>query len=371
MFGPDSQLRTRRWADRSMKRGNFFNIRTVMWKNGQVLLIDQKSLPQRLHYLRYNDYREVAKAIRDMVVRGAPAIGAAASMALGLVAYRSRARGRGELIRTLEEAARVIKKTRPTAVNLPWAVDRVLERARNTRGDVQEVKDTVINEAKLIADEDVQCNKALGRHGAKLLKNGDTVLTHCNAGALATVGYGTALGVVRSAIEQGKNIEVIATETRPALQGARLTCFELHTDEIPVTLISDTMVGHAMQNKWVNKVVVGADRILRTGHVFNKIGTYQIAVLAKRHKIPFYSAAPLSTFDMTSEVDQVIVEERNPREVVWVGSTRIAPKGVKARYPAFDLTRPELVAGIITEKGVLRPPFSRSIRRAFRQATAL
>ena len=367
MFGPDCYHRTRRRSvDRSMKRRNFFNIRTVMWKNRQVLLIDQKSLPQRLHYLRYHDYREVAKAIRDMVVRGAPAIGAAASMALALVAYRSRARGRGEFIRRLEEAARVIKKTRPTAVNLSWAVDRVLERAHNARGDVQEVKDTVINEAKLIADEDVECNKTLGRHGGKLLKNGDTVLTHCNAGALATVGYGTALGVVRSAIEQGKKIEVIATETRPALQGARLTCFELHTDEIPVTLISDSMVGHAMQNKWVNKVVVGADRILRTGHVFNKIGTYQIAVLAKRHKIPFYAAAPLSTFDMTCEVDQVIVEERNPREVVWVGSTRIAPKGVKARYPAFDLTPPELIAGIITEKGVLRPPFSRSIRRAFR-----
>ncbi len=367
MFGPDSYHRTRRRSvNPTMKRRNFFHIRTVMWKNGQVLLIDQKSLPQRLYYLRYDDYRQVSKAIRDMVVRGAPAIGAAASMALALVAYHSRARRRGELIRRLEEASRVIKKTRPTAVNLSWAVDRVLERARNARGGVQEVKETVINEAKLIADEDVECNRTLGRNGGKLLKNGDRVLTHCNAGALATVGYGTALGVVRSAIEQGKNIEVIATETRPALQGARLTCFELHTDKIPVTLISDTMVGHAMQNKWINKVVLGADRILRTGHVFNKIGTYQIAVLAKRHKIPFYSAAPLSTFDMASEASQVVVEERNPREVVWVGSTRIAPKGVKACYPAFDLTPPQLVTGIITEKGVLRPPFLRSIRRAFR-----
>ena len=344
---------------------NFFSLRTVKWKNGQVLLIDQKSLPQRLRYLAYEDYGEVAKAIRTMVVRGAPVIGAAAAMALALTAYHSDAQQKGELIRRLEEAARVIKRTRPTAVNLSWALDRVLKRAHSIDGDLQEAKDAVIKEAKLIADEDVRCNRALGRHGARLLKDGDTILTHCNAGALATVGYGTALGVVRSAIEQGKNIKVVATETRPALQGARLTCFELHMDKIPVTLISDTMVGFAMKNRWVNKVILGADRILRTGHVFNKIGTYQLAVLAKRHKIPFYSAAPLSSFDMKSDISEVIIEERDPREVTWVGSARIAPRGVKARYPAFDLTPPELIRAIITEKGVLGPPLSKSIRAAF------
>ncbi|MDH5704089.1 MAG: S-methyl-5-thioribose-1-phosphate isomerase [Aigarchaeota archaeon] len=344
----------------------FFNLRIVKWENGRVLMIDQKILPQRLRYLAYDDYRQVVKAIRNMAVRGAPAIGAAAGMALALAAYHSHARGRKELIRRLEEAALIIKSTRPTAINLSWALDRVLGRALEVHGDVEEVKDGVIKEAKLIADEDVSCNKTLGKHGAKLLKDGDTILTHCNAGALATVGYGTALGVVRAAIDQRKKIEVIATETRPALQGARLTCFELQTDRIPVTLISDTMVGYAMKSKWVNKVIVGADRILTTGYVFNKIGTYQIAVLAKRHKIPFYSAAPLSTFDRTSKVSEVIIEERNPREVIWIGSTRIAPKGVKARYPAFDLTPPELVTGIITEKGVLYPPFSQSIRRALR-----
>ena len=345
---------------------SFFNLRTVKWKNGRVLMIDQKALPQRLRYLAYDDYRQVAKAIRSMVVRGAPVIGAAAGMGLALVAYHSHARRRKELIRRLEKAALVIKRTRPTAINLSWALNRILRKAYNVHGDVEKIKDVIIKEAQLIADEDIDCNKTLGKHGAKLLKDGDTVLTHCNAGALATVGYGTALGVVRAAIDQRKKIQVIATETRPALQGARLTCFELQTDGIPVTLISDTMVGYTMKNKWVNKVMVGADRILTTGYVFNKIGTYQIAVLAKEHKIPFYSAAPLSTFDRASKVGEVVIEERNPREVIWIGRTRIAPKGVEARYPAFDLTPPQFVTGIITEKGVLYPPFSQSIRRALR-----
>ncbi|MFB0551487.1 MAG: S-methyl-5-thioribose-1-phosphate isomerase [Nitrososphaeria archaeon] len=345
---------------------SFFNLRSVKWKNGRVLMIDQKALPQRLRYLAYDDYRQVAKAIRSMVVRGAPAIGAAAGMGLALVAYHSRARRRKQLIRALEKAALVIKRTRPTAINLSWALNRVLRKAYNVHGDVEEIKDVVMKEAQLIADEDVDCNKTLGKHGAKLLKDGDTVLTHCNAGALATVGYGTALGVVRAAIDQRKKIQVIATETRPALQGARLTCFELQTDGIPVTLISDSMVGYTMKKKWVNKVMVGADRILTTGHVFNKIGTYQIAVLAREHKIPFYSAAPLSTFDRASKVREVVIEERNPREVIWIGPTRIAPKGVEARYPAFDLTPPQFVTGIITEKGVLYPPLSQSIRRALR-----
>jgi len=345
---------------------NFFNLRTVKWENGQVLLIDQKRLPEKLGYVSYEDYREVARAIRTMVVRGAPAIGAAASMALALEAYHSQAKGRGELIRRLERAAKVIRRTRPTAVNLSWALERVLRRAREADGDLQKVRNAVIEEAMLIADEDVRCNRALGKHGAELIKDGDTILTHCNAGALATVGYGTALGVVRSAVEQGKNVKVVATETRPALQGARLTCFELHADRIPVTLISDTMVGFAMRNRWVNKVMLGADRILRTGHVFNKIGTYQIAILARTHKIPFYSAAPLSSFDVRSNPKEVVIEERDPREVIWVGSTRIAPKGIKVRYPAFDVTPPELITAIITEKGVLRPPFGKSIGAMFR-----
>lgn len=294
----------------------------------------------------------MADAIKTMKIRGAPVLGVAAAYGLALTAVHSKVRTNQNLLSELERSAEVLRKTRPTAVNLFWAIDRVLNKAKETDGDVHSMARAVVQEAQKMADEDVETNRRIGEAGAKLIQNGDTVLTHCNAGSLATVDYGTALAVIRVAVEQGKCVSVIATETRPLQQGARLTTFELQRDGIPVTLITDTMVGYVMAKKLVNKVIVGADRIVKDA-VFNKIGTYSVAVLAHEHGIPFYVAAPRSTFDLSRVSKDVIIEERKPEEVTVCGGRRIAPEGVKVLNPAFDATPLKYVSGIICEDGVL------------------
>ena len=327
-------------------------MRTIEWRDGKVITINQLKLPRETEFLEMHSCGEVAEAIKTMKIRGAPLLGAAAAYALALAAYHSKAKGRNELIGDLERAAETLKRTRPTAVNLFWAVDRILNEVRSLQGSPKELVDAVVAEAEKIADEDAAANRLIGKHGAALIKDGDTILTHCNAGALATVEYGTALGVIRAAVEQGKKVRVIATETRPKLQGARLTTYELKRDGIPVTLIADTMVGYVMYKRMVNKVFVGADRIVQDA-VINKIGTYQIAVLAKEHNIPFYVAAPKSTFDLDHTSEEVTIEERNPEEVTYIGSERIAPEGVEALNPAFDITPLKYVTAIICEEGTV------------------
>jgi len=287
-----------------------------------------------------------------MKIRGAPLIGAAAAYGLALTAYHSKTRNRAELIGQIKNSAELLKKTRPTGVNLFWAVERVLKKAHRTLGSVDAVAKAVVEEAERIADEDVQMNKKIGEHGSRLIEDGDTVLTHCNAGSLATVDYGTALGVIRAAWEQGKKIKVVVTETRPKLQGSRLTAYELKRDRIPFTLITDSMIGYVMSQRLVNKVVVGADRIVRDA-VVNKIGTYAIAVLAHEHQIPFYVAAPTSTFDLTHFSQDIIIEERDPSEVTHFGSEGVAPQGVTVLNPAFDITPMKYVSAVICEKGIL------------------
>lgn len=334
---------------------------TVSWKNGSVVLIDQTKLPNKLVHVRCKDYREVANAIKKLVVRGAPAIGVTAAFGLALAAQASRAKALPELMTDLDTAFKILRATRPTAVNLFWALERVMEKAKRAK-TVEDAKKAVLDEALKMSEEDVEANRHMGANGAKMFRDGDVVLTHCNAGSLATVAYGTALGVIRAARESGKRLSVIATETRPVMQGSRLTAFELQHDGIDVSLIPDTAVGHMMAKSAIKRVIVGADRVLRSGHVFNKIGTYQVAILARRHRVPFYVAAPLSTFDFESSPEEVIIEERSVDEVVKVGKKRIAPKGVRIFNPAFDMTPPELITGIITEKGVLKPPFEKNLK---------
>lgn len=341
---------------------DFFTIRTVTWDDGTVKMVDQRALPTKFAYVRYSTPEQVAEAIRTMVIRGAPAIGVAAAMGVALAARRSRAAKLPEFIKDLEASASLLRATRPTAVNLFWGIERVMRAARSA-GTVRDARDAAVAEAKAMEDEDVEVNRRLGAAGADLIRNGETVLTQCNAGALATVGYGTALGVVRAAVEQGKLVKVLVPETRPALQGARLTAYELVRDGIPCTLISDTAVGHMMSQGRVDRVIVGADRITRDGYVFNKIGTYQEAVLANRHGIPFHPAAPRSTFDLESRHDQVTIEERGAEEVFSVRGKRTAPKGIPVANPAFDMTPPDLVTSMVTERGVISPPFAEEIRR--------
>ena len=324
------------------------------WRDGTLIILDQTRLPLEEVWLELTEPGQVAEAIKNMRVRGAPLLGAVAAFGLALAAVRSRARDPQELLSELEATAELIRSTRPTAVNLFWALDRVLSAAKKAEGGVEAIKAAVVEEAKRIAEEDVEMNKRIGLHGQELVPDGSTVLTHCNAGALATVGYGTALGVIRAAVEAGKKIRVIATETRPLLHGARLTAYELLRDGIPVTLITDNMVGYVMSRGMVDLVVVGADRIVRDG-VFNKIGTYTIAVLAKEHEVPFYVAAPSSTLDLGRSSGEVVIEERSPDEVTHVGPVRIAPEGVDVLNPAFDFTPMRYVTAIITEDGVFRP----------------
>jgi len=340
------------------------SLRTIEWKDNKVIMIDQTKLPNQLVFVKYDDYNQVADAIKNLVVRGAPAIGVSGAFGLALAALQSKATTKDELISDLEKARKILYDTRPTAVNLKWGLDKIMK-VVNSETTVEQIKESVINEAKKMADEDIQINKIMGKYGSVLFDNNDTIMTHCNAGALATVAYGTALGVIRATRESGKNIKVIATETRPVQQGSRLTAFELKHDGFDVSLIPDTAVGYSMANGLVDKVIVGADRIVRTGHVFNKIGTYQVATMAKQHGIPFYVAAPLSTFDMKSDAKDVIIEMRKGTEVTGVGDKKTAPDDINVINPAFDMTPPELISGIITEKGVVKPPYEESIKKLF------
>ena len=327
-------------------------------------MIDQTKLPNTLEFVTYTDFNQIADAIRTLVVRGAPAIGVSGAFGLALAALQSDAKEKDELINYLENAKKILFETRPTAVNLAWGLQKIMQVAKmgNT---VDEIRKSVVETAKKMADEDIQINMALGKNGSELFNDNDVVMTHCNAGALATVGYGTALGVIRATKESGKKIKVIATETRPVQQGSRLTAFELKHDGIDVSLIPDTAVGYTMANGLVNKIVVGADRILQSGHVYNKIGTYQIAIMAKQHNIPFYVAAPLSTFDLESGPDDIIIEQRKSSEVTGIGDKKTAPDGIDVINPAFDMTPPELISGIITENGIAKPPFEESIKELF------
>jgi len=317
-----------------------------------VTTIDQTKLPHKLVFIKLRTCQQVASAVKTMKIRGAPLIGAAAAYGLALTASHSKAKNRTELISQIKDSAELLKKTRPTGVNLFWAVNRVIEKASRTSGSEDQVVRAVVEEAERIADEDVQMNKKIGEHGSRLIEDGDTILTHCNAGSLATVDYGTALGVIRMAWKHGKKIRVIVTETRPKLQGSRLTAYELKRDRIPFTLITDSMVGYVMSKRLVNKVVVGADRIVRDA-VVNKIGTYSIAVLAREHQIPFYVAAPTSTLDLTHFSKDVVIEERDSREVTHFGSESVAPKGVTVLNPAFDITPMKYVSAVICERGIL------------------
>ncbi|KAG0511277.1 MAG: Methylthioribose-1-phosphate isomerase [Nitrosopumilales archaeon] len=340
------------------------SLKTIEWKENKVVMIDQTKLPNELVYVEFTDYNEVANAIKTLVVRGAPAIGVSGAFGLALAALQSKAKTKDELLDDLEKAKKILFETRPTAMNLGWGLEKIMKVARKGN-DVSEIKESVINTAKQMAEEDVQTNMSMGKHGSELFENNDNIMTHCNAGALATVAYGTALGVIRATKASGKKIKVIATETRPVQQGSRLTAFELKHDGIDVNLIPDTAVGYTMANGLVNKVIVGADRILRTGHLFNKIGTYQIASMAKQHGIPFYVAAPLSTFDLKSNPDDVIIEQRKASEVTTIGGKRTAPEDIEVINPAFDMTPPELITGIITEVGVAKPPYEESIKKLF------
>ncbi len=340
-------------------------VETLRFKDGRLELIDQRVLPREFVYLGYGSASEVAEGIRSMVVRGAPAIGCAAAYgvaleALGLANGSPQARALG-----MDAAFAVLAESRPTAVNLFWALARMKAAlaALPSSASGTEIAQRLLAEAHDITQEDVANNRKMGEHGAALLRDGSTVLTHCNAGALATAGHGTALGVIRSAVESGKRIAVFADETRPFLQGARLTAWELAEDDIPVTLITDNMAGHFMSRGDVHAVIVGADRVAANGDVANKIGTYMVAVLARRHQIPFYVAAPLSTIDPETPDGQAIpIEERNSDEVTAVAGVRFAPAGVAARHPAFDVTPAELVTALITERGVVFEPNREKIR---------
>jgi len=336
---------------------------TVKWENNQVIMIDQTKLPGRLVYVKYKKYEDVARAIQRLVVRGAPAIGVAAAFGMALAAISSKAKTPKALLKDLKIAYQRLRSTRPTAVNLVWALDQVMKEAA-LKNSVNDIKNSIILSSQNMATDDIITNKKLGKKGAEMIRKDEVILTHCNAGSLATVTYGTALGVLRAANDLGKKIRVIATETRPVMQGSRLTAFELDHYGIDFSLIPDTAVGHLMSSGLINRVIVGADRILKSGHVYNKIGTYQVAALAKRHKIPFYVAAPSSTFDLTSKVGDVVIEERDKNELMKMGNKLLAPKGIKIFNPAFDLTPPELITGIITEKGILKPPYKESIGKA-------
>jgi len=340
------------------------SLKTIEWKDNSVIMIDQTKLPNELLFVTYTDYKQVANAIKTLVVRGAPAIGVSGAFGLALAALQSNASTKEKMINDLNSAKNVLFETRPTAVNLAWGLEKIMEVARSCK-DPEEIKKIVVETAKQMADQDVKINMTMGKHGSKLIDNNDTVLTHCNAGALATVGYGTALGVIRASKESGKNIKVIATETRPVQQGSRLTAFELKHDGIDVSLIPDTAVGYTLANNLVNKIIVGADRILKTGHVFNKIGTYQVALLAKHHNVPFYVAVPLSTFDLSSNPEDVVIEQRKSSEVTGIGEKKTAPDDINVINPAFDMTPPELISGIITENGVITAPYEETIKELF------
>ena len=350
-------------------------IKTIEWTDQGIRMLDQRLLPAEEKYLMLRSYEEVAEAIKKMVVRGAPAIGVSAAMGLALGASQSVGTSVADLEDDFDYMCKVMSETRPTAVNLFWAIERMrqaLQREKASTNDLEKIKARLVQEARDIFREDIEANRALGRFGGELLSDGDTVLTHCNAGALATAGdYGTALGVIRGAIDAGKHIAVIADETRPFLQGLRLTAWELAKDKIPVTVITDNMAGHVMKSGKVNAVVVGADRIAGNGDTANKIGTYMVAVLAREHKIPFYVAAPITTLDLSLKSGgEIPIEERDQREVTHIKEHQLAPDGISVHNPAFDVTPNELIAAIITDKGVARPPYVESLQKLVRTKAA-
>ncbi len=333
----------------------------IRWKNGVLEVIDQTLLPTTLRYVRLGNVGQVCDAIKTMKVRGAPLIGVVGAYGLVLSLREIRTRDLKLARDRLRKYADLLIQTRPTGVNLRWAVERVFKKSDQAE-TVSSLHDLLEREATAILDGELESARQIGENGATLLENGDTVLTHCNAGTLATVGYGTALAVVRTAVSQGKQIQVIATETRPLLQGARLTAFELAHDKIPVKIICDSAAAQIMSRGTVDKIIVGADRILKTGHVTNKIGTLPIALSAKFYGVPFYAAAPLSTLDMKTDSSMVVIETRDPSEVLYFNKKRVGPRNVGALNPAFDVTPPKLVSGIITDSGVANQPFEQSLR---------
>jgi methylthioribose-1-phosphate isomerase len=338
-------------------------IQTLEWTSRGVVFIDQTKLPAEEVYVTCTTHQQVADAIRNMVVRGAPAIGVAAAMGIALGVKNSKAENGADLKKDFDQISETIRQTRPTAVNLFWAIRRMQEKFERIRiRPIAQIKQDLIEEAQRMHAEDIAANQAMGRHGATLMPSTGGVLTHCNAGALATAGYGTALGVIRAAVEQGKRIHVYADETRPFLQGSRLTAWELMKDGIPTTVISDNMAGAIMQQGKIAAIVVGADRIAANGDVANKIGTYSVAILAKEHGIPFYVAAPVSTVDLaTPDGSKIPIEQRNPKEVTHIADKQMTPDGVQVENPAFDITPAKYVAAIITEKGIARAPYKQSL----------
>jgi len=340
---------------------------TLRWREGRLEMLDQRVLPSRTVYLPYDSAAAVAEGIRTMVVRGAPAIGCAAAYGIALEALRLKDRKAADFQAGLARAHQELAASRPTAVNLFWALARMREKEKALDGALPPATAAaLLDEAQAIAEEDVRLNRAMGGHGAVLLADGGRVLTHCNAGALATAGHGTALGVIRSAVASGKRIEVLVDETRPFLQGARLTAWELAQDGIRATLIADNAAGHLMSRNEVDAVIVGADRVAANGDVANKIGTYGVAVLAQRHGIPFYVACPLSTIDLAvASGADIPIEERGAEEVTGYGGVRWAPEGVAARNPVFDVTPAALVTALITEKGVIQAPNREKLRKLF------
>ena len=337
------------------------NLEPVRWRNDGLEVVDQTLLPAKLAYVRLVSVEQVCAAIKTMKVRGAPLIGVVGAYGLVLSVKKIRTSDLAKARTQLRKSADILIQTRPTGVNLRWAVERVFN-ASAKAGAVSSLKEILSKEAEAIFNSELEAARQIGKYGSPLLEDGDTVLTHCNAGALATVGYGTSLAVVRAAVEQGKRISVIATETRPLLQGSRLTAYELAHDNIPVKVIVDSAAAQMMSRGVVDKILVGADRILKTGHVTNKIGTLSIALSAKYYGVPFYVAAPVSTVDMATDPSMVVIEERNQREVLYVAGRRVAPRNVEALNPAFDVTPPELVTGIVTDRGVAGPPFVESLR---------
>ena len=345
-------------------------IQTLEWTDKGVRFLDQTKLPTEESYVTATTYQQVADAIRTMVVRGAPAIGVAAGMGIALGVKNSKAETVGDLKKDFDQICSAIGETRPTAVNLFWAIRRMREKFETLRvRPMPQIKQALIEEAQRMHAEDIAANQAMGRHGATLMPASGGVLTHCNAGALATAGYGTALGVIRAAVEQGKKIHVYADETRPFLQGSRLTAWELMKDGIPTTVISDNMAGAMMSQGKIGAIVVGADRIAANGDVANKIGTYTVAVLAKEHGIPFYVAAPISTVDLaTSDGSGIPIENRNVKEVSHIAGKQMVPDGVEIENPAFDVTPAKYVTAIITERGIARAPYQDSLRKLAEEA---
>src|SRR5271165_3805296 len=363
-----------RTTTRNLRKESYdsnFMIQTLEWTDQGVRFIDQTKLPTEEVYVLCKTHEQVADVIRDMVVRGAPAIGVAAAMGIALGVNNSKAETTGDLKRDLDQICDLMGKTRPTAVNLFWAIRRMQEKFERVRiRPIAQIKQELITEAQRMHAEDIAANQAMGRHGATLMPSAGGVLTHCNAGALATAGYGTALGVIRAAVEAGKKIHVYADETRPFLQGSRLTAWELMKDGIPTTVISDNMAGAMMQQGKITAIVVGADRIAANGDVANKIGTYTVAILAKEHGIPFYVAAPISTVDLnTPDGSKIPIEQRNAREITHIAGKQMVPDGVEVENPAFDVTPAKYIAAIVTEKGIAPAPYEESLRSLAGQQT--